>query len=77
MASSDEVKEKFRNTEFPRQARVLVDSLYIMAVASESKDDAIAWKELDRLADRHSHANLDIRPRVLRELAPVPSGGGP
>ena len=62
MASSDEVKEKFRSTEFPRQARVLADSLYIMAVASESKDDAIAWKELDRLADRHSHGELDIRP---------------
>jgi hemoglobin-like flavoprotein len=64
MASSPEVREKFSSTEFPRQTRVLADSLYIMAVASESKDDAIAWKELDRLAERHSRADLDIRPEL-------------
>lgn len=64
MASSPEVREKFKSTEFPRQTRVLADSLYIMAVASESKDDAIAWQELDRLAERHSHAELDIRPEL-------------
>jgi len=62
MASSDEVRQKFKGTEFPRQTRVLADSLYIMAVASESKDDAIAWKELDRLAERHSRSGLDVRP---------------
>jgi hemoglobin-like flavoprotein len=62
MASSTEVREKFKNTDFPRQTRVLADSLYIMAVASESKEDAIGWKELDRLAERHSRKGLDIRP---------------
>ena len=62
MGSSPEVRDKFRNTEFPRQTRVLADSLYIMAVASESRADAIAWKELDRLAERHSRNGLDIRP---------------
>ena len=62
MASSPEVREKFKNTEFPRQTRVLADSLFIMAVAAESKADAIAWKELDRLAERHSRTGLDIRP---------------
>jgi len=63
-ASSSEVREKFKATEFPRQTRVLADSLYIMAVASESKADAIAWKELDRLAQRHSGKDLDIRPEL-------------
>jgi hemoglobin-like flavoprotein len=62
MASSAAVREKFKNTDFPRQTRVLADSLYIMAVASESKDDAVAWRELDRLADLHSRSQLDIRP---------------
>jgi hypothetical protein len=33
-----------------------------MAVASESKEDAVAWRELDRLADLHSRSQLDIRP---------------
>jgi hemoglobin-like flavoprotein len=64
MAASGEVRQKFRNTDFPRQTRVLADSLFIMAVASESKDEAIAWKELDRLAERHSRAGLDIRPEL-------------
>ena len=62
MASSAAVREKFKNTDFPRQTRVLADSLYIMAVASESKEDAVAWRELDRLADLHSRSQLDIRP---------------
>lgn len=62
MASSPEVREKFKDTEFPRQTRVLADSLYLMAVASESKEDAIAWKELDRLAEHHSRTGLDVRP---------------
>jgi hemoglobin-like flavoprotein len=62
MASSLAVREKFKSTDFPRQTRVLADSLYIMAVASESKEDAVAWRELDRLAELHSRKNLDIRP---------------
>ena len=66
-ASSPEVREKFQATEFPRQTRVLADSLYIMAVASDSKDDAIAWKELDRLAERHSRRDLDIRPELYQD----------
>ena len=61
IASSPEVREKFKSTEFPRQTRVLADSLYVMAVASESQEDSIAWKELDRLAERHSRKGLDIR----------------
>ena len=65
-ASSPEVREKFQHTDFPRQTRVLADSLYIMAVASDSKDDAIAWKELDRLAERHSSKDLDVRPELYQ-----------
>jgi hemoglobin-like flavoprotein len=64
MASSPEVRAKFKNTDFPRQARVLADSLYLMSVASESKGDAIAWKELDRLAVAHSRKGLDVRPEL-------------
>jgi hemoglobin-like flavoprotein len=63
MASGEEVRQKFRATEFPRQTRVLADSLYIMAVAAESMDNAVAWKELDRLAAQHSRTGLDIDPK--------------
>jgi hemoglobin-like flavoprotein len=63
MASDPEIRQKFRNTQFPRQTRILADSLYLMAVAAESKDHAVAWKELDRLADGHARTGLDINPR--------------
>lgn len=64
--SSPEVREKFKSTDFPRQARVLADSLYLMAVASESKDDSIAWSEMNRLAERHSRKGLDVRPELYQ-----------
>ena len=64
IASSEEVREKFKHTEFARQTRVLSDSLYIMAVAAESSDEGVAWKEIDRLAAGHSRTQLDIRPEL-------------
>lgn len=62
MQSSDEVRRKFAHTEFARQTRVLSDSLYIMAIAAESRDESIGWRELDRLAARHARGELDVRP---------------
>jgi hemoglobin-like flavoprotein len=60
--SSPEVQEKFKNTDFPRQTRVLADSLYMMAVAAQLERNAAAWAEMDRLASRHDRHGLDIRP---------------
>lgn len=60
--SSPEVREKFKNTDFPRQTRVLADSLYMMAVAAQLERNAEAWAEMDRLARRHDRTGLDIRP---------------
>jgi hemoglobin-like flavoprotein len=62
MESSPEVREKFKNTDFPRQTRVLADSLYMMAVAAQLERNAGAWAEMDRLAGRHDRTGLDIRP---------------
>jgi hemoglobin-like flavoprotein len=64
VGSSQEIREKFNETDFPKQVRVLADSLYLMAVASESQDHAIAWRELDRLAKKHSRTGLGIRPEL-------------
>jgi hemoglobin-like flavoprotein len=64
ISSSAEVREKFKDTEFARQTRVLSDSLYIMAVVAESKEEGVGWRELDRLAARHAHTDLDIRPAL-------------
>ena len=62
MASSDEVREKFANTDFDRQTRVLADSLWAMAVAAQGKAGSPAWGELPRLGDTHGREQLDIRP---------------
>lgn len=64
MASSDEVRAKFAKTEFPRQTRVLADSLYVLAVAAQGQGDNVAWSELARLAERHDRTHLDIRPEL-------------
>ena len=62
MASDEAIRQKFANTDFQRQMRVLADSLYLMAIAAESRTDAFAWKELGRLGEHHSRAGLDIDP---------------
>jgi len=62
--SSDEVREKFRNTDFERQTRMVADSLYVLAVAAQGSRDSPAWAALPRLADRHGRGDLDIRPEL-------------
>ncbi len=62
VSSSEEVREKFRNTDLQRQARMLSDSLYVLAVAVQGKVGSPAWGDLPRLAERHSRKDLDIRP---------------
>ena len=64
MASSDEVREKFKDTDFKRQTRVLADSLWAMAVAAQGKAGSPAWGDLPRLAELHSRSQLDIRPEL-------------
>ncbi len=62
MNSSEEVREKFRNTDFAHQTRVLEESLFVLAVVAQGHPNSPAWSELPRLAARHSRADLDIRP---------------
>jgi hypothetical protein len=63
VASSGEVREKFRNTDFEQQTRMLADSLYALAVAAQARrEGSPAWADMPRLAARHSRADLDIRP---------------
>ena len=59
VASSEEVARKFESTDMRKQARLLKTSLYTMMIASgESERDV----HLERLARRHSRAELDVRP---------------
>jgi hemoglobin-like flavoprotein len=62
VSASEEVREKFRNTDLQRQARMLSDSLYVLAVAVQGHAGSPAWGDLPRLAERHSRKDLDIRP---------------
>ena len=64
MASSEEVRAKFQNTDFKLQTRVLADSLWAMAVAAQGKAGSPAWGDLPRLAEKHSRRGLDIRPAL-------------
>lgn len=66
LASSEDIRQKFADTDFERQTRVLADSLYLIAVAAQAARDgeekSPAWAEMSRLADMHSREQLDIRP---------------
>jgi len=62
MASSDDVRRRFRDTDFQRQTRVLADSLWVMANVAQAERSSPAWGELPRLAERHNRHGLDIPP---------------
>jgi hemoglobin-like flavoprotein len=62
--SSEAVRDKFRDTDLERQARMVKDSLHLMAVAAQSGRDTIAWGEMERLARRHSRADRDVPPEL-------------
>ena len=64
MASSEEVRQKFGETDFKRQTRVLADSLWVMANVAQSDRPSPAWGDLPRLAERHSRRDLDIPPAL-------------
>ena len=64
IGSSDEVREKFRGVDMKRQARMLEDSLYVVAVAVQGEEGSLARGDLPRLAERHSRRDLDIRPEL-------------
>ena len=64
VGSSEEVREKFRNTDMKRQVRMLEDSLYVLAVAVQGGQSSPARGALPGIARRHSRHELDIRPEL-------------
>ncbi len=64
LGASAEVREKFRGVDMKQQARVLEDSLYVVANAVQGREGSPARGDLPRLAERHSRRNLDIRPEL-------------
>ena len=64
VGSSDEVREKFRNTDMTHQVRMLEDSLFVVAVAAQGQEGSVARGDLPRIAARHSRQDLGIRPEL-------------
>jgi hemoglobin-like flavoprotein len=64
LASSDEVRAKFASTDMMRQVRMLEDSLFVVANAVQGEEGSPARSDLPRIAARHSHKDLDIRPEL-------------
>lgn len=60
VASSPEVADRFRDTDFVRQKRALSSSLYVMVMAMEGGEAARTY--LEQIARRHARNDLDIRP---------------
>ena len=59
LASSPKVKEKFANTDFERQKRLLHASFYLILLASEDPEHG-PERYLASLAERHSVHDLNI-----------------
>ncbi len=59
-ASSPEVAARFSQTNFKTQTRALKTSFYMAMLASDKTSEASDY--LERIALRHSHRQLDIKP---------------
>ena len=62
LASSDEVRHKFSQTDMPKQRRLLQASFHMMMLAAIS--DPVGTAHFERLAVLHSQQHLDIPPHL-------------
>ncbi len=60
LASSDDVRARFRNTDFDRQNRMLLRSLELAAAATAGEPEGL--REIRERAATHDRFHLDIRP---------------
>lgn len=58
LATSPEVREKFANTDFRHQTRVLKASLMLLLFAAQGLPEG--WAHLERIAEIHGPGKLDI-----------------
>lgn len=61
LASSDEIKRKFRNTDFEKQNEMLARSLQLSAAATAGDQEALA--EMNERATTHDRHHLNIEPQ--------------
>ena len=60
VSSSDEVRHKFRQTDFQKQRRLLQASFYMVMLQADGKPEGAV--HFERIADLHSQRHLDIPP---------------
>ena len=63
LASSPKVQEKFANTDFSTQNRMLQASLYMVMVTYQG--GISAEKHLEMMAERHSRRGLTLTPSFM------------
>lgn len=61
LGSSEQVRDKFKNTHLPNQKIILKASLYIMETAADSATPPAALTEL---AKKHDRTHYDIKPEL-------------
>jgi hemoglobin-like flavoprotein len=59
LSSSEEVAEKFVNTDFKKQTHAIKASLYFLMMACTGAPEA--REHLEKIADSHNRTKLDIR----------------
>ncbi|MCG8449308.1 MAG: globin [Pirellulales bacterium] len=62
LSSSDEVRQKFRNTDFKHQNQMLLRSLQLVAGATAGEQESL--EELRARAETHDRYHLDIKPEL-------------
>lgn len=62
LQSSEEIRAKFRFTDFEKQNAMLVESLRVSAGATEGSPEAL--QELKSRAHSHNRDHLDIKPEL-------------
>lgn len=62
MESSDEIRLRFRNTDFEQQTTMLLRSLELSAAATDGEPEGL--RELRERAQSHDRTHLNIRPEL-------------
>ena len=62
LSASDEIRDKFKHTDFEKQNRMLVRSLQLAAGATAGEQKAL--EELRDRAETHDRHHLDIKPAL-------------
>lgn len=64
MNSSAEVRELFKNTDFPRQKKIVGLALMSVFMYASAPDNPIVKRQMQRLAKSHDHAHHNVRPKL-------------